>query len=276
MQTPSSRLRRAIIINNLAVVERLLRRFPNLLVNADLTNGWTSLHYAAYHGHFEICVYLTSLGHDANEVSLDTLGYTPLHLSATKNHEQATHFLAQKFPHTLDMPTSSPKTVGYTPLILASKEGNDASVNILLDFGAEIDKSDYEGSRAIHFASEFGHKKVMRTLIERGADYKSPNLLGWTALQYSFSSSSRSYLSAITLEVERRHDAEQKQKALEQKLRLEQPIASLREHSSEASSTTADEKIEVLEKIGKEEIYTYVELAEVGDKTLQSNPYENS
>ncbi|KAK9368749.1 ankyrin repeat-containing domain protein [Lipomyces kononenkoae] len=272
MQTPSSRLRKAIINNNLAIVERLLRRFPALLVNADITNGWTSLHYAAYHGHFEICVYLTSLGHDLNEISLDTLGYTPIHLSAMKNHEQTTHFLAQKFPHTLDMLTSSTKTIGYTPLILASREGNDASVNILLDFGAEINKSDYEGNRAIHFASEYGHKKVMRTLIERGADYKTPNLLGWTALQYSFSSSSRGYLSAITLEVERRHDMEQKLKALEHKLMLEKPIAKV-EHTPETSSITTDGEIDVLPEIGERGID--VDIEDFEDNELQPNTYEN-
>ncbi|KAJ8100488.1 ankyrin repeat-containing domain protein [Lipomyces tetrasporus] len=273
MQTPSSRLRRAIISNSHTIVERLIRRFPDLLLNTDMTNGWTSLHYAAYHGHFEICVYLTLLGHDADEISLDTLGYTPLHLSALKNHEQTTHFLAQKFPHTLDMPTSSSKTVGYTPLILASKEGNDASVNILLDFGAEIDKSDSEGSRAIHFASEFGHKKVMKTLIERGADYKSSNLLGWTAMQYSFSSSSRSYLSAITLEVERRHDAELRQKALEHKLSLERPTATLSGHIPEECHTSADEKMKDLDTFNKDEVGmdANIELAEVEDIVVHAN-----
>ncbi|KAK9467794.1 ankyrin repeat-containing domain protein [Lipomyces arxii] len=237
MQMPSSRLRHAIIDNNLAIVERLIRRFPELLVNADITNGWTSLHYAAYHGHFEICVYLTSLGHDLAEISFDIQGYTPLHLAAMRNHEQTIHFLAQKFLQTLDFTTNAKKTPGYTPLILATKEGHDASVNLLLDFGAEIDKADVFGNRPIHYASEYGHQKVMKSLVERGTNYKTKNKLGWSPIEYSFSIQTRSYLSAITLEIERRKEAELKKRLLDQKLMLEKPTTSLGKESSSASTS---------------------------------------
>ncbi|KAK9479522.1 ankyrin repeat-containing domain protein [Lipomyces japonicus] len=225
-QTVSIRLRQAIIKNNLEIVKRLLRRFPDLLLNTETSNGWTSLHYAAHYGHFEICVYLASIGHDANEISVDIEGYTPLHLASMQNREQTIHFLAQKFPTTLDKATTPVKTVGYTALILASREGHNASASLLLDFGADINKPDAEGSRPIHYASEYGHRMVIRTLIERDADFKAKNNLGWTPLQYASSTATWSYLNAIMTEVEKRQKAEQKKKLLESKLRLERPSRS--------------------------------------------------
>ncbi|KAK9452761.1 ankyrin repeat-containing domain protein, partial [Dipodascopsis uninucleata] len=203
-RSPSSRLRCAIVRNDVAIVKRLLKRFPELLENADDRNGWTSLHYAAYHGHFEICVHLASLGHDANEISSDRDGYTPLHLGAMRNWERTVHFLAQKFPETIDFKTATGKTAELTALVLAAREGHDATVNVLLDFGADVDGADKFGNRAIHYASAYGHRKVLRTLVERGADYKRRNTLGWTAQQYSFSSSTWSYLNIITLESDKR------------------------------------------------------------------------
>ncbi len=56
MLDPSVRLRKAIKEDNLLVVKRLLRRFPELLRNTDPSNGWSSLHYAGYYGHYLICV----------------------------------------------------------------------------------------------------------------------------------------------------------------------------------------------------------------------------
>ncbi|KAK9446932.1 ankyrin repeat-containing domain protein [Limtongia smithiae] len=225
MLMPSERLRHAVIHNNLAIVQRLLRRFPSLLYNTDLDNGWTSLHYAAYHGNFEICVFLCSLGHDAAEISLDTEEHTPLHLSSMANREQTIHFLAQKFPYTIDWVTSADKTVSYTALLLAAEAGHDASVNILLDFGADIDKPDSQGNRAIHYASQSGYKKVMRMLVDRGADYKSPNLSGWTPMDYCFSIQTRTFFSSITIEIERRQEAELRKKLLEKKLSAERPLS---------------------------------------------------
>ncbi|KAK9463165.1 ankyrin repeat-containing domain protein [Lipomyces oligophaga] len=251
MGPPSVRLRQAIVDNDGGTVRRILRRYPTLLVNTDLesrtTAGWTNLHYAAYYGNFELCVYLTGLGHDSEEVSLDWADFTPLHVCAQRNNEQTIHFLAQKFPACLDMSTvcarefmqpgsdpdqeliddaftsqtdahvpdmpsfgaiaaatgSSagsnsaivvglncpplPRRIpgGYTPLILASQQGLDATVNILLDFGAAVDKPDAQGNTPLHYAAMYGHSRVLRTLIDRGADFTIKNSEGWRALQFS-------------------------------------------------------------------------------------------
>lgn len=166
-------------------------------------------------------VILTQLGHDAAEVSLDSSNCTSLHLAALKNHEQTIHFLAQKFPSTIDS-TSTP--LGYTPLILACDNGHDASVNLLLDFGANPEKPDILGNTPLHHAVEYGHRKVIRSLLERGANYKSTNTAGWMPSQYSFSVSIKSFLNNLTIEIERRADEQIKKEMLQQKLLAEKRI----------------------------------------------------
>ncbi|KAK9475328.1 ankyrin repeat-containing domain protein [Dipodascopsis tothii] len=272
MLEPSVRLRQAIINDKLSIVQRLLRRFPDLLTNPDPGNGWTSLHYAAYHGHFDICVVLTSLGHDSTEISLDVTGHTPLHLSALKNREKTVHFLAQKFPEVIDWRTSPSKTVGYTALILASKEGHGASASILLDFGASVDLGDLEGSRPLHYAAAYGHRKVIRTLVERGADYKTPNFLGWTPLSFSFSVSTWNYLSSLMLERDNDKKRKLKQKQLEDKLRLEKSpsIGSAKSLRSVTSASSADPDDLVKVRTGSVASTTTVASAPVSSRSNNS------
>ncbi|AOW04431.1 ankyrin repeat-containing domain protein [Yarrowia lipolytica] len=293
MLDPSTRLRQAIINDNLAVVSRLVRRFPDLLENIDPKNGWSSLHYAGYYGHYLICTYLVSKGHDTVEVSLDFEQRTPLHLAASKNHEQTVHFLAQQQQFSLrreedDATNSTSKTgtsvstttVSTTPstpemtwdgentlasiksrsrassvlsngsnkmkakveetkmetdvslervlnwkdirhqtaLFVAAMHGHNPCVQLLLDFGADIDVTDASGTRPIHMAAAYGHLKTIKTLIDRDADVATPNQDGWTPLQFCASKDIEDYFRALVAERASRHQ----QRLVQQKEREQQ------------------------------------------------------
>ncbi|KAG5356047.1 Target of rapamycin complex 2 subunit AVO2 [Yarrowia sp. B02] len=305
MLDPSTRLRQAIINDNLAVVSRLVRRFPDLLENIDPKNGWSSLHYAGYYGHYLICTYLVSKGHDTVEVSLDFEQRTPLHLAASKNHEQTVHFLAQQQQFSLrredDETTQTSKTgttvstttVSTTPstpemtwdgentlasiksrsrassvlsngsakskakpkeekmetdvslervlnwkdvrhqtaLFVAAMHGHNPCVQLLLDFGADIDVTDGSGTRPIHMAAAYGHLKTIKTLIDRDADVATPNQDGWTPLQFCASKDIEDYFRALVAERASRHQ----QRLVQQKEREQQRE---REKSFTASTRT--------------------------------------
>ncbi|ODQ66767.1 ankyrin [Nadsonia fulvescens var. elongata DSM 6958] len=183
MHDPGYRLRWAIINNQLSIVKRLLERFPDLLTNIDSSNGYSNLHYAASNGHHPICVYLVSKGHDKQEISLNFVRQTPLHLATASNHEQTVHFLCREFPHTIDGFKSTPDK--YTPIILAAKLGHDPVLNILLDFDADINAVDNKGNRAVHYAAAGGFVRVLRTLADRQADFETSNYEGWKPFQYA-------------------------------------------------------------------------------------------
>lgn len=193
------RLRAAIAENRVPTVELIIEKHPNLLVNPDPKNGWTNLHYAAHHGHYEMCKLLISLGHDAKDVSLSHEGCTALHIAAQENHERALHYLAQHLERSIDWPNARYETA----LMVAVAHGNDPIVNLLLDFGADIEYGDQNGTRPIHIAAGRGHVKVLRTLIDRGADTSKANDLGWVPAEYSSNLQVKSYMLTLVADLKR-------------------------------------------------------------------------
>ena len=72
---------------------------------------------------------------------------------------------------------SSMRGMRSTPLCLAAQGGHKEVVQILLDRGAEYNKTDTDGYTPLHIAVRFGHKDVLKMLLEKGADTKIPDKL---------------------------------------------------------------------------------------------------
>ena len=69
-----------------------------------------------------------------------------------------------------------------TPLIAAATNGHIKVVNILLNAGANCEKTVYNGITALHCASECGQKKVVQVLLKTGAKVKIEDNVGNTPL----------------------------------------------------------------------------------------------
>lgn len=77
---------------------------------------------------------------------------------------------------------------GWTPLMYAAFHGGEGNLEIahlLLDRGAEINRSDREGKTALMKAVMNGHEEMARFLFERGADLTARDRTGRTALDYA-------------------------------------------------------------------------------------------
>ena len=95
----SIRLRRAILLNDVQLVKRIVRNNEKLLQNPDFEDkSNTNLHLAASHGFTEIALYLIRAGHENVEVSRNANHDTPLMLAAQKGHVEVGRLLAQEFP----------------------------------------------------------------------------------------------------------------------------------------------------------------------------------
>ncbi|KAI5287058.1 hypothetical protein KEM54_006273 [Ascosphaera aggregata] len=143
----ATRLRSAIVANDLLLVKRILRNNPTYLKNPNLDDdGNTSLHLAAILGHLEIIRYLVDSGHEAStpqdicsgraeeddeegstttsssyvEISLNGNLSTPLHLAATHSHPSCVRYLCETFPQTVDKRDYE----GATPLMCAVPSAN--------------------------------------------------------------------------------------------------------------------------------------------------------
>ena len=72
---------------------------------------------------------------------------------------------------------------GYTPLIAASESGRLATVELLLNHGANVNAIDKDKQTALMRAAAAGRLDVVRLLIDRGADLARKDKLGQTALR---------------------------------------------------------------------------------------------
>ena len=76
---------------------------------------------------------------------------------------------------------------GRTPLFWAASYGNTDVGQLLLDSGAQPNKADEEGKTALHVAASRGHQGVVKLLLEWGAEYEKADSEGMTPLHLASS-----------------------------------------------------------------------------------------
>lgn len=184
MIPPSTRLRRAILLNDVLLVHRILKNHPLLLYNTDYTDkSNTSLHLAAEAGFTEIVHLLLTLGHDATEVSRTTEHNTPLMLAAKHGRvDTGVLLITQCKTPSVHLRNAA----GLDALALAATCPNSvALIPVLLNHGARVDGVDLDGNTALHHASASGSLKASRILLGAGANPQAMNYSDWTPLAYS-------------------------------------------------------------------------------------------
>jgi ankyrin repeat protein len=75
-------------------------------------------------------------------------------------------------------------------------------MKILLDMGADPEVADGLGNTALHYSAAYGHLKVIRTLVERGATVETPNRLGWKPISYSCTFEAEKYFLQLVADRE--------------------------------------------------------------------------
>ncbi|CCF57389.1 hypothetical protein KAFR_0C03980 [Kazachstania africana CBS 2517] len=163
---PRERLRHAIISGNLLIVKRLLRRFPHLLYNNDPKNGWSSLHYASYHGHYLICLHLIQLGHEKVELSKTYKGNTCVHLSLIQGQEQTAHLLLQYFPNLINVPNND----GMLPIHIVCMHNYVQCLRLLVNVTTDINVKDRNDNTPIRICLEYNSLQCLELLLDRCQD----------------------------------------------------------------------------------------------------------
>lgn len=139
--------------------------------------------FAAEGGHADILRLLI-----AHHVDLETPsdGQFPIHQAAWCGHEKVVELLLQN--------GADPDPVndnGVTPLWLAAQGGYDEIVGMILERDSPDKKIDVDVEwktkerRPLHQAARYGHLKVSRLLLAKGADYDPVDSEGITPLWYA-------------------------------------------------------------------------------------------
>jgi len=238
------RLRRAILMNDVLLVKRIVKNNPRYLENPDFADrGNTSLHLAAIKGHADIVKLLIAYGHDSCVPVVDRTGYdsapgisrnfdssTPLHLAASHSNTTCVDYLCLSFPQIINWGDGK----GMTALMLAAQGSNPshaplstflvapdarpralatgatttsedtATISTLLSYNASVTATDNAGNTALHHASAWGNLKAVRVLLSAGAAPLAPNKFNYTPLDYSITVQAAQYFQNLISEFERR------------------------------------------------------------------------
>jgi ankyrin repeat protein len=177
---------------NFDVVKELLKNHvdPN---SKEWNEGQTALTLAVIKGHSDIVEILLANGASPN-ISGD--GFTPLFFAAKRGDQKMVEILLR---HDADVNTRTTSSTsysslknplmpsagasgGWTPLIAATSKGHYKIVKMLVEHGADLNKFDANGCTALAFAYERGFKNIMELLLSKGAKYDDSymqNTLHW-------------------------------------------------------------------------------------------------
>jgi hypothetical protein len=265
-------LRRAVVRNDLALVQRILKTYPDHVHDADLTdNSNTSLHIAAREGFYEIAEFIVNFAHEQEQaekrssrgfsylsrrcavgLSYNTDDQTPLHFAAAKSHTKIAELLCKYFPRSVEKHDKE----GRTPLHLASqaqatstKPTNPAfasnsrnledtsTLQTLLSHHADVRAVDKVGSTCLHYATAWGNLKAVRVLVQAGADPLARNNDGWMPQYYSVTVQAEVYFRNLVAEWEKRQAEEE----MRHKQRLEAEKGGVRLVSDDNDGTERTE-----------------------------------
>ena len=91
-----------------------------------------------------------------------------LHLAAKRGNIEVVHYMLDDHSNRAKEVLNAGREGGRTPLIAATFAGHDAIVDLLLEAGAAVDKSDDDGFTPLHWAARKGYTRLVRTLVETG------------------------------------------------------------------------------------------------------------
>ncbi len=163
-------------------------------------DGVTALHKAAFNGHWEIIKVLLSRGAERNradrhgstalhkaafsgsvasvkvlvEAGADVMvfdgeGHSPMHLACHKMHPEVLRALLQSLAKVERANLQSNNAAKETPLHLASKSGCAKCVEVLIEAGADLKTVDAGGLSALDVATRLGRNEVIAVLTGAGA-----------------------------------------------------------------------------------------------------------
>nr|XP_022917855.1 protein phosphatase 1 regulatory subunit 12B isoform X6 [Onthophagus taurus] len=192
-------LHQACIDDNLDMVEFLVEHGAD--VNRGDNEGWTPLHATASCGFLSIAKYL--IDHGANVAAVNCDGELALDITESERMEEllkseveargidcekarseeerlmlrdATEWLSSK---TSSVDIGNAKT-GATPLHVASAKGYVKVIKVLLQCGADVNKQDNDGWTPLHAASHWGQMEATELLANNMADMDAQNFVGQT------------------------------------------------------------------------------------------------
>ncbi|XP_072374206.1 ankyrin repeat domain-containing protein 27 isoform X1 [Scyliorhinus torazame] len=137
-------------------------------VNSANQDGFTPLHVAALHGHFDLVSLL--LRHGANVNLKNAHNATPLHLACQHNDLQIVKYLLN-----YNAKLNKKDSYGNTSLLHACLQGHLEIAQLLMEHGASVNLANNQGNTALHEAVKGKHEALVNLLLCNGASVNLRN-----------------------------------------------------------------------------------------------------
>ena len=148
----------------LAMVELIIQE--NGDVNARDDSGWNALHYASYHGHYQVIERLLASGVSAKAITLRK--ETPLLFAAKGSHfPVAERLLRSDNEGSL---VSAEDERGQRPAHHVVRAGSLEIFNLLMSNGGKVNVENLFGWQPLHIATAYGHLAIVERLLQQGAN----------------------------------------------------------------------------------------------------------
>lgn len=161
-------------------------------INARDSSGNTPLAWASARGDHQSVSLL--LKHGASLDIANDVHEKPIHLAAQTGNIDTIRILVQAGAEI----NSKVRQTQMTPIHYAAEyQNNDDHIHGLADLGADIDGNDYLGWTPLHWASWRGHLASLDALLECGADVNAKTLDGNAPIMLAVSNNSRECVTQL-------------------------------------------------------------------------------
>ena len=145
-----------------------------LYLSKQSTSFITPLHFAASSGSMSCVRYLVvDQKVDCLQAQSEEYYLTPANFAAAGGSvECLAYFLDQKIPRCFESAVCELFDLYWVPLKVMTKEGRAACIELLVEYGADVNYADSDGFTAIHSASARGDVACVKLLLKLGANPK--------------------------------------------------------------------------------------------------------
>ncbi|MEL7022100.1 MAG: ankyrin repeat domain-containing protein, partial [Bacteroidota bacterium] len=142
------------------------------------SNGETPLSLAVSTNQLEQVAYLLKQGADVSKKNEN--GDSPLYIATVKGYDMIAGMLLHKSEDAVgDVNWES--ELGEPLINIAAQSNSAALVETMLEFGADVTKTDYMDNTALSIAAQNGNRAMVEALLASGTDVNHINMMGATA-----------------------------------------------------------------------------------------------